>query len=169
MRDFLKYQQQEDVKKGNKYWLDGDKFTKLYDEINVVLPALEYIIAPQVRKSSKQGSGVASLRRGVSDLPTQEAKPASDLKKYVGVVYDWIAQPKSYIRMLHQWQACGGFSFVTNVYNTALQAFVQYGNSLHGEEGVSAVSKQEFLRAVQARHARSAEDVCDEERQKYDE
>ena len=91
MRDFLKYQQQEDVKKGNEYWLDAGKCTKLYDEINTVLPSLEYIIASQVRKQSKQGSGVASLRRVVSDLPTPEAKPAADMKKHVQVVHDWIA------------------------------------------------------------------------------
>ena len=167
MRDFLKYQQQADVKKGNEYFLAADKSTKLYDEINTVLPSLEYTIAQQVRKSSKGAGGISNLRCGVSEQPPPEAKCTSELKKHVYVVYDWLAQPKSYVRMLHQWQACGGFSFVINVYNTATQAFVECGNSLHGEEGASKVSREEFLRAVQARHARSADDVCEEERQEY--
>ena len=95
------------------------------------------------RREKKNRS--SSLRGCIQD-DVREAKDEKELKSAVKVVYECLVQKKSSIRLLHQWQAAGGLSYVTNVYNTAIQAFIE-----HGQEG-KAISLEVFQSAVLARH-----------------
>ena len=64
MITFCKHQNDETVKKQNKYLLQNGVYEELYKEIDDILPSLEYCLAPRKKNEKK---GVSSLRSGPED------------------------------------------------------------------------------------------------------
>ncbi len=87
----------------------------------------------------------SSLRSRADDDVCVE-KEESKLKVSAKIVYDWLHQKKSSIRLVHQWQAAGGLSFVANVYNTGMQAFLEQGGK------VDAITLEVFQKCILERH-----------------
>ena len=83
----------------------------------------------------------------------QPAREAEKLKADTKLVYDWLdVKQKSYIRMVMQWQACGGLSFVSATHHRGAQCFRYEGNALHDNKKSKVVSLEEFQSAVTSRH-----------------
>ena len=76
----------------------------LYEELDRMIPVLQYLLAPQLSRKTKDG--MSALRQGVAAMPTpQQKKDPELLDKYAKALVEWFAQPKSKIRMLLHWQA----------------------------------------------------------------
>ena len=144
LRDFCKYQRREEVKKENKKVMQEDIRKKMYDEIDKVYDALDYVCAERKKK------GTSSLRARVED-DVSEPKSETKLQDSAKIVYEWLHQKKSYVRLVHQWQAAGGLSFVANVYNTGMQAFLAHGNEGCGKDG-DAIPLSVFQKCILDRH-----------------
>ena len=144
LRDFCKYQRREEVKKENKKVMQEDIRKKMYEEIDKVYDALDYVCAERKKK------GASSLRARVDD-DVSEPKSETKLQDSAKIVYEWLQQKKSYVRLVHQWQAAGGLSFVANVYNTGMQAFLEHGNEGCGKEG-DAIPLAVFQKCIADRH-----------------
>ena len=97
-------------------------------------------------------NGALSLRRGVSAVHPVEPKSIPEINRHAKVVYEWIKRPKSYIRIIHSWQAAGGLSFVANVCHISMQCFFEYGESKHSTSSGSSVSLEEVQRCIVHRH-----------------
>ena len=104
---------------------------------------------------SRRKSGIASLRAGAEGGKEVVSKEPEALKRHAKVVYDWVLQSKSYVRMLSQYQAAGGGSFVANVYHTCMVAFLKHGNLKHTATSADNVSLDDFTAAVLHRHSNS--------------
>ena len=127
------------------------KCKELYAEIDKLVPALEYCLA-----AKKEGvkSGASALRAAaVTSVPagSNPGKTTEDLDKNAKVLFEWVKQPCSRVRMLMNWQAAGGLSYVASVHHLATQCFVMHGNKFHEGTAV-AVSLEEVQAAVRARH-----------------
>ena len=76
----------------------------LYEELDRMIPVLQYLLAPQLSRKTKDG--MSALRQGVAAIPTpQQKKEPELLDKHAKALVEWFAQPKSKIRMLLHWQA----------------------------------------------------------------
>ena len=150
LRDFCKYQRREEVKKENKKVMQEDIRKKMYEEIDKVYDALDYVCAERKKK------GTSSLRARVED-DVSEPKSETKLQDSAKIVYEWLQQKKSYVRLVHQWQAAGGLSFVANVYNTGMQAFLLHGNE-KSETGSHSISLEVFQKCILERHDVSQDD-----------
>ena len=76
----------------------------LYEELDRLIPVLQYLLAPQLSRKTKDG--MSALRQGVAAIPTpQQRKDPELLDKHAKTLVDWFAQSKSKIRMLLHWQA----------------------------------------------------------------
>ena len=150
IQSYLRYQQDAKVKHSNEVLLDPKKCKELYAEIDDILPAIEYCLAPK-KVSEKQGA--ASLRSSVSATEdTQSQKDPTLLAKHAQKLYDWLDTSKvSRVRMLATWQSAGGLSFVAGCHHRASVCFRYHGNSAHND-GAPLVSLEEFQDAVKARH-----------------
>ena len=139
---YCHYQVTEGIKAENKALLNTQVFDELYTEIEKILPSLEYCLAP---KKQSEKSGASSLRGTAVVSDGTKPKDASLLRQHAKVVYEWLDVGKvSLIRMLMQWQAAGGLSFVSSTHHRAAQCFRYYGNSEH-EAGIkNEVSLAEF-------------------------
>ena len=146
---FCKYQKEDTTRTQNLALLNAQKCKELYDEIDRVLPSLEYCLAPKKQSDKK---GVASLRSS-SEVSVPESKPTEELCKHGSILYDWLSAEKpSRIRMLMNWQAAGGLPFVASVHHLCSRLFIEVGNSMHGEGNPSGVTLEEFTNAILSRH-----------------
>ena len=93
------------------------------------------------------------LRGGIEE-EVSERKTPEQLDKAAKVVFEWVKQKKSYVRMLHQWQAAGGLSFVANTHNTGMLAFLAVSQeTAGGDKGL--VSLETFQACIRNRHEAS--------------
>ena len=77
---------------------------ELYEELDRMIPVLQYLLAPQLSRKTKDG--MSALRQGVAAIPTpQQKKDPEQLDKQAKQLVEWFAMPKSKIRMLLHWQA----------------------------------------------------------------
>ena len=116
----------------------------MYAEIDKVYESLDYVCAERKKK------GTSSLRARVDD-DVSEPKSETKLQDSAKIVYDWLHQKKSYVRLVHQWQAAGGLSFVANAYNTGMQAFLEHGNEGCGKDS-AAIPLTVFQKCIVDRH-----------------
>ena len=148
---YCNYQNDETVKKHNEAILKPAKYVELYKEIEGILPSFEYCLAP---KKVSEKSGAASLRSGAGGTQMYKAKDPAELEKHAKIVYEWLDTTKiSRIRMLLNWQASAGLSFVSSTHNRAAQCFRYYGNSGHDDGIKSEITLQEFHACINKRHA----------------
>ncbi len=148
---FCKYQQAAEARKQNDFLMLPDKLKCLYDEIDRILPSLEYCLAP---KKSSPKSGSSALRGGVAVSETSSsAKDPSELDRHAKILYDWLdIKAASYIRMVQAWHAGGGLSFVASVHHRATQCFLYYGNSLHQTASQNYITLSDFQECIRKRH-----------------
>ena len=77
---------------------------ELYEELDRMIPVLQYLLAPQLSRKTKDG--MSALRQGVAAMPTpQQKKDPEELDAKAKMLVEWFAMPKSKIRMLLHWQA----------------------------------------------------------------
>jgi hypothetical protein len=93
---------------------------------------------------------VKTLRGGIEEDSRQVVSP-EQLDKAAQVVFERVQQKKSYVRMLHQWQAAGGLSFVANTHNTGMLAFLTVGDAAEGRDH-GPVSLGKFQACIRNRH-----------------
>jgi hypothetical protein len=149
---FCKYQEQPSVKNQNQFVLNVSIFTELYEEIARILPSLEICLAP--RKEFEKKAGAASLRSGgVSGLVSKASSPAPALlDQHAKILWDWIdKESQSRIRMLQNFQAAGGISFVASVHHRATRCFRYVGNSIHTPDSPE-VTLSTFQECIKSRH-----------------
>ncbi len=147
-------QQQKSVpqRQKNAFLMLPDKLACLYDEIDRILPSLEYCLAP---KKSSPKSGSSALRSGVavSETSSSAARDPPELDRHAKIAYDWLDfKTASYIRMVQAWHAGGGLSFVASVHRRATQCFLYYGNSLHQAASQKYITLSEFQECIRKRH-----------------
>ena len=146
---YCKYQNNPKVKHQNRAIMESVKYDELYKEIDRALPSIEYCLAD---KKTAQKEGAASLRGGVASEPSSRKGPTV-LDRHAKALYEWLDTSKvSRIRMMMQWQASAGVSFVAGVHHRATQCFRMYGNTLHGDGSTNSVSLQEFQEAIKDRN-----------------
>ncbi|CAK0836325.1 unnamed protein product [Prorocentrum cordatum] len=153
MKTFCEYQKDPSVMAGNKAVLKEQMYNDLYKEIDEILPALQYCLAPEKQPEKK---GAALLRAsGTDDAVLATAKTGPELDKYAKQVYDWLDKTKlSRVRMMANWQSCGGLAFVAQCHHRATTCFRYHGNSFHGAgPSQHEVSLQDFQAAVKLRHS----------------
>ena len=138
--------------------MNTEKFKEFYKEIDKILPSLEYCLAP---KKASEKSGAASLRSSAAPSQTYVAKDPAELDKHTKVLYEWLDREEvSRIRMMLNWQAASGLSFVAQVHHRACVCFRYHGNSKHGDCSINAVTLQEFQDSVKCRHAAGGSGIC---------
>jgi hypothetical protein len=151
MVKYCKYQQTEKAKVQNKAIMKPEVCDNFYKEIDDMIPAFTYCLAEKKEKAPTGCSalrGKASQPEGIQAAPREEPGLKANTKK----VYDWLRKDvRSYIRMVMQWQACGGLSFVASTHHRGAQCFKYVGNALHGTSSKD-VSLEEFQLAVADRH-----------------
>ena len=77
---------------------------ELYEELERMIPVLQYLLAPQLQRKTKDG--MSALRQGIAAVPTpQQKKDPELLDRHAKTLVDWFTNPKSRIRMLLHWQA----------------------------------------------------------------
>ena len=150
MQNYLQYQQDPIVKRNNEVLLEPTKCKELYEEIERILPSIEYCLAP---KKVSEKTGAASLRSSVPGTDnTHSMKDPEQLDLHAKKLYEWLDKTKvSRIRMLATWQSAGGLSFVAGCHHRATVCFRHVGNMEHPEGG-SEVSVTEWQEAIKARH-----------------
>ena len=123
----------------------------------LVLPSLEYCLAPKKQGETKGVAGLLSA----GGIPEQSSsvKSETELDKHGQILYDWVKKPASRLRGLMTWQSAGGLPFVSAVHHLASQCFVKHGNMYH-EGAEDAVTATEFQRAVRARHRIGSTGMC---------
>eukprot|EP00959_Pyramimonas_sp_CCMP1952_P170405 3560570-Pyramimonas_sp.AAC.1 len=153
MKTFCEYQKDPSVTAGNKAVLNPKMYDELYKEIEEILPALQYCLAPKKQYEKK---GAALLRAsGTDEAVLANAKTEPELDKYAKQVYEWLDKTKlSRVRMMANWQSCGGMAFVAQCHHRAATCFRYHGNGFHGAGPTQhEVSLQEFQAAVKIRHS----------------
>ena len=147
---FMKYQQEAETVSKNKAIMKPELVTSLYEEIELVLPSYEYCLAP---KKTTAKSGAAALRSSIANSATVvSTRIPAELDKHAKIVYDHLDKTKSSrLRMLIQWQGCGGLPYVAAVYQRSSQCFRYVGNKLHGT-GTAEVSLTDFQSCIKKRH-----------------
>ena len=168
LQAYLRYQNEDQIKRANKAIMDTTKYTELYEEIDKILPAITYCLAPK-KVSDKKGA--ASLRCGVSTSEENEEKDPSMLDSHAKTLYDWLEKrSQSRIRMLLHWQSAGGLSFVAGCHHRAATCFKYHGNMQHEDQSGDAVSLEDFQAAIKARHKKGSSgiDTSPSEDQKND-
>ena len=149
---FCKQQQSVSQRQKNAFLMLPDKLACLYDEIDRILPSLEYCLAP---KKSSPKSGSSALRSGVavSETSSSAARDPPELDRHAKILYDWLdIKTASYIRMVQAWHAGGGLSFVASVHHRATQCFLYYGNSLHQTASRKYITLSDFQECIRKRH-----------------
>ena len=157
---YCQYQNEDKVKKQNEAILKPENYRELYEEIDSILPSFEYCIAP---KKVSEKAGAASLRSSAGGTATYQAKDPAELDKHAKILYEWLDTTKvSRIRMLLNWQASAGLSFVSSTHNRAAQCFLYYGNTEHGDGMKTEVTLTEFQACIHKRHAAGSSGICGE-------
>ena len=152
--EFCQYQKTTEVQKQNTCIMQEKIRKELYVEIERILPALEYCLAP--KKAFEPKKGACMLRSAARPLQPAErqTKDREQLDRYAKELYEWMDTSRvSRIRMMLQWQGGGGLPYVASVHHRATQCFRYQGNSKH-EAGKSktGVSLEEWQEAVRERH-----------------
>ena len=153
MVHFIDHNQSEQISKANKLILSEKLYKELDDEMQSIGPSFKYCLAP--KKEYKAKDGASSLRSGsISSVSqTTEKKNNAELEKHAAAIYEWMDVKKpSRIRMVMNWQAAGGLSFVVATHHRATQCFRYVGNMKHGENK-KEISLAEFQECIRARHA----------------
>ena len=148
---FCKHQRDPKVKGHNQTVLKESLCQEVYDEIDRVLPSMEYCLAP---KKAYVKTGSAALRAsGTMEAAPPTGKSDTELDRHAAVLYDWLdTQKVSRIRMLLHWQSSGGLSFVASVHHRASQCFKYHGGANAEGQPNSPVSLSDFQAAIKARH-----------------
>ncbi len=149
---FCKQQQSVFMRQQNGGLMLPDKLKSLYDEIDRILPSLEYCMVPK-KSSSKVGR--SALRSAVTVLETSSAaaRDLPELDRHAKIAYDWLdIKTASYIRMVQAWHAGGGLSFVASVHHRATQCFLYYRNSLHQTGSQKNTTLSDFQECIRKRH-----------------
>ena len=114
-----------------------------YEEIDRIQTSFEYCLAP---KKVVAAPGAASLRS--SAAPRGEpvsTRDNAELDRHAIILYKWVDPAGvSRIRMMLNFQSCGGLPYVASVHHLVTQCFREYGNKKHQADG--AVSVAEFNR-----------------------
>ncbi len=85
---FCQQQKSASQRQKNAFLMLPDKLACLYDEIDRILPSLEYCLAPK-KASPKTGS--SALRSGVAVSETSSsAKDPPELDRHAKILYDWL-------------------------------------------------------------------------------
>ena len=147
-RQYLVYQMTPEVKRQNEYSMKDSLSKELYVEIGGILPSVTYCLAPQKNKTR---DGAASLRAAACDPVVSEPKDLHELAKHGKVLYDWLKQGSSRVRMLLQWQACGGLSHVAAAHHRGVSCFIGWGQKHHSGGG-TGVSLEDWQDAIKSRH-----------------
>ena len=153
MKTFCEYQSDPAVKKNNDAVLKPSMYVELYKEIDHILPALQYCLAPKKQYEKK---GAALLRSsGTEEQVQATGKSSEELDKYAKQLYEWLDKTKlSRVRMMANWQSCAGLSFVAQCHHRAATCFRYHGNSVHASgPSQHEVSLEEFQAAVKLRHS----------------
>ena len=153
VKKYCQYQQDPVVRRQNGALLAEARLKELYEEIDKVLPSLEYCLAPRKIKEKK---GAGNLRSsGVEgNFPLAPQKPETELDKHAKVLYEWLDPgTPSRIRMLMHWQAAAGLPFVASVYHRSAQCFRVCGNSSMESATTTYVTLEQFQQGIKARHA----------------
>ena len=144
-----------DTKMKNKFVMKEQLFNELYEEIGRILPHLKRILAPKKATKEKVGSSCLRAGRPVSTEDQPNAPSTADLDVSARAVWAWIdkdANVGSRLRMLQNWQGCGGLSFVAACHHRATRCWRYHGNTTHTPEKIE-VSLEEFQKGIKARHA----------------
>ena len=153
MKTFCEYHKDPSVQAANKAVLNPKMHEEFYNEIEMILPSLQYCLAP---KKLSEKKGAAALRSsGIeSAVLADTTKTEKELDEHAKKVYDWLDKNTlSRVRMMAHWQSCGGMAFVAQCHHRAATCFRYHGNSCHGAgPAQQEVSLQEFQAAVKVRH-----------------
>jgi len=158
---YLEYQNQEEVKRGNGIIMKEELYNEFYAESRRILPSIVYCLAP---KKAYEKKGASSLRESALEHTTSEgiAKTPELLASHAKIVYDWLDNAKpSRIRMLQNWQAAAGQSYVSSVHHRGITCFRYCGNTDHKENDHS-VSLTEFQAAIKIRHQLGSSGIAEE-------
>ena len=153
MLSWLKHNMSEKVAAQNKMILDPQIFKQLDEEMKSIQPHFDYCLAPKKEYTPK--TGASSLRSGSIHSVSQatSTKDNASLDKHSEAIYQWLdLEKRSRVRMLMNWQAAGGLSFVAATHHRATQCFRYFGNKMH-HDTIKEVSLSEFQTCVRARHA----------------
>ena len=112
------------MRQQNRAVLKDTLYKEVYEEIERILPSLEYCLA--ARKYA-QKSGAAALRGSSSSQHVVSAKDPEQLDRHAKVLHEWLGAPVSRIRMLLQWQGAGGPSHCMQTHHRAMTCYRQYG------------------------------------------
>ena len=88
---WCRYQLAVDGKRYNELLLKAEVFTALYEEIERVLPSLEYCLAP---RKKKQSVGASALRSAVDYEEPTPVKTPEELNEHAKIVYEWLDRNK---------------------------------------------------------------------------
>ena len=148
LESYMKYQVEETNKKRNQMILSESIFTQVYAEIDQILPSVSFCLAPR-KYTEKKGANL--LRSSATGNPgAVSSRSRADLQRHAKILYDWLDPAKvSRLRMLMNWQAAGGLSFVTSCHQRGVQCFRVCAGSPSGD---TAVSLEDFQEAIICRH-----------------
>jgi len=147
---YMEYQNKPEVKQYNEFILKPELVTAFYEEIDRILPSITYCLAPR-KFAAKEGA--ANLRSSAPESVSFEAKDPTELSKHGKILYEWLDRGKvSRVRMMLEWQSCGGLSHVAATHHRAAAVFLGHGETFHVDGG-SAVSLENWQAAILARHA----------------
>ena len=151
MKLFCEYQKVPHIRTQNEALLRPGMVTGVYDEIELILPALQYCFAP---KNQRENTGANPLRsRGLSDAPGEVSLLTQPLlRQHAATLYEWLdTSSLSPLRMLFTWQSAAGLSHVASVHHRAVQCFRYHGNTMHTPT-TEPVTLTEFQDAIICRH-----------------
>ena len=120
-----------------------------YAEIDSIYPSVEYCLAP---KKVVAATGAASLRSPAAPrVESVSTRDPAELDRHASILHKW-SDPAavSRIRMMLNFQSCGGLPYVASVHHLVTQCFREYGNKKHQDD--STVSVTEFQTAIKERH-----------------
>ena len=152
MKTFCEYQKDPSVQAANKAVLNPKMHEEFYKEIEMILPSLQYCLAP---KKQFERKGAAALRAsGMDAAVLPDLKTGAELDQHAKKLYEWLDKSRlSRVRMMAHWQSCGGLAFVAQCHHRAATCFRYHGNSFHGAGPTQQeVSLQEFQASVKVRH-----------------
>ena len=160
MIEYCKYQQSDVVRKQNAYIMNEKVYKELYEEIDRILPAMEYCLAPKKAYEKTGGSMLRSASQASSSRSIT-SKSLEDLDSYALQLFEWLDVTKpSRIRMMIQWQGAGGLPYVCSAHHRATQCFKYHGNTTHNSEKQSkGIVAHEWVAAIKARHQAGSDGI----------
>ena len=157
--DYLEYQLSEKGMKTNAFVMKEAVYKEFYDEINKILPSVRYCLAP---KKVSQKSGAASLRSAVVVSAPVSDKDEVKLVEHGAILYDWLNNnAASRVRMMLQYQACGGLPYVAQCHHRASQCFRYHGATDHHNGTRQEISLPEWQSCIKIRHSLGSTGIGD--------